>query len=53
MERPNLFKGSERGRLAIQSVDDAALVRKTLRAASFDRIYERLFATVQESRATP
>lgn len=45
MERPELFRRPERGQLAIPPLDDAALIRKTLRAAAVDRIYERLFST--------
>ncbi len=43
MERPELFTKPERGQVPIPSADDATLIRKTLRAAAVDRIYERLF----------
>lgn len=43
MERPDLFTKPERGQLAMPSDDDATLIRKTLRAAAVDRIYEKLF----------
>ncbi len=43
MTHPKLFTRPERGQLAAPSADDAALIRRTLRAAAVDRIYERLF----------
>ncbi len=45
MTHPKLFARPKRGQLAVPSADDAALIRKTLRAVSIDRIYERLFET--------
>lgn len=45
MERPELFRKPKRGHTAIPSANDAALIRKTLRAAAVDRIYERMFPT--------
>ena len=47
MERPELFRRPEPGQSVIPSADDATLIRRTLRAASVDRIYERLFATME------
>ena len=41
MERPELF--AKRGRFEMPSPDDADLIRKTLRKAAMDRIYEPLF----------
>lgn len=43
MERPDLFSQPENRRLVEPSAGDVDLVRKTLRATSIDRIYERLF----------
>ncbi len=47
MERPDLFQMPERGRLNMPSENDAAFVRKALRAADVDRFYERLFAELR------
>ncbi len=46
MERPELFRRPEPGQPAIPSADDATLIRRTLQAAAVDRIYERLFTTM-------
>ena len=43
MERPDLFTKPKRGDMSVPTTDDAALIRKTLREAAVDRIYERLF----------
>lgn len=43
MQRPDLFTQPERGQLIVPSTDDVELIRKTLRKAAVDRIYERLF----------
>ncbi len=37
----------ERGQLNVPSENDAAFVRKALRAADVDRFYERLFAELR------
>ena len=44
MERPDLFSVPEDGQFGFPTESDAEIVRKTLRAADVDRIYERLFA---------
>lgn len=46
MQRPDLFRKPVRGQTGTPSASDAELVRKTLRAAAVDRIYERLFEPV-------
>ncbi len=54
MERPELFRKPEAGQLPlIPSTNDAELIRKTLRAASVDRIYERMFASMPDRQPVP
>ena len=43
MTRPELFSKPERGRFAVPSPDDVALIRETLKKAAVDGIYEQLF----------
>ncbi len=42
-----MFQMPERGQLNVPSENDAAFVRKALRAADVDRFYERLFAELR------
>lgn len=44
MARPELFRRPAPGQPALPTVNDAALIRKTLHAAAMDRIYAPLFA---------
>lgn len=43
MEKPDLFQKPERGAAPIPGSSDVELIRKTLRAAHVDHIYERMF----------
>jgi len=47
MQRPELFAPPERGRLAIPSPDDAALVRTTLRAVAI------AFSSIEKAASNP
>ena len=44
MERPDLFRQPAPGHSTLPSMNDAALIRRTLHAVAMDRIYAPLFA---------
>jgi len=51
MERPDLFRKPASGELPFSSASDAELIRKTLRAARMDRIFEPLLAAARNRPA--
>ncbi|MFE0755580.1 type II TA system antitoxin MqsA family protein [Inquilinus sp. NPDC058860] len=44
MKRPDFFTKPPKGKMSLPSATDATLIRKTIKDAHLDRIYERLFA---------